>query len=101
MRVQRRLFPLLCTVLLLAALLTPAAAARRFSMSYVYFGSPSSYVERVDGTKGSLDEISPNYFNLNSDGTLNFTGGSGVTDAGFEWSPFSATTGTGSWGGRP
>ena len=32
MRVQRRLFPLLCTVLLLAALLTPAAAARRFSM---------------------------------------------------------------------
>ena len=79
MRVQRRLFPLLCTVLLLAALLTPAAAARRFSMSYVYFGSPSSYVERVDGTQGSLDEISPNYFNLNSDGTLNFTGGSGVT----------------------
>ena len=75
MRVQRRLFPLLCTVLLLAALLTPAAAARRFSMSYVYFGSPSSYVERVDGTQGSLDEISPNYFNLNSDGTLNFTGG--------------------------
>ncbi len=79
MRVQRRLFPLLCTVLLLAALLTPAAAARRFSMSYVYFGSPSSYVERVEGTQGSLDEISPNYFNLNSDGTLNFTGGSGVT----------------------
>ena len=78
MRVQRRLFSLLCTVLLLAALLTPTAAARRFSMSYVYFGSPSSYVERVDGTQGSLDEISPNYFNLNSDGTLDFTGGSDV-----------------------
>ena len=53
MRVQRRLFPLLCAVLLLAALLSPAAAARRFSMSYVYFGSPSSYVEQVDGTQGS------------------------------------------------
>ena len=78
MRVQRRLFSLLCTALLLAALLTPTAAARRFSMSYVYFGSPSSYVERVDGTQGSLDEISPNYFNLNSDGTLDFTGGSDV-----------------------
>ena len=59
MRVQRRLFPLLCTVLLLAALLTPAAAARRFSMSYVYFGSPSSYVERVDGTQGSLTRSLP------------------------------------------
>ena len=75
MRFPKRLFHLSCTVLLLTTFLTPAAAARRFSMSYVYFGSPSSYVERVDGTQGSLDEISPNYFNLNSDGTLNFTGG--------------------------
>ena len=75
MRFPKRLFHLSCTALLLITFLTPAAAARRFSMSYVYFGSPSSYVERVDGTQGSLDEISPNYFNLNSDGTLNFTGG--------------------------
>ena len=108
MRFPKRLFHLSCTALLLTTFLTPAAAARRFSMSYVYFGSPSSYVARVDGTQGSLDEISPNYFNLNSDGTLNFTGGapsppswSRCTGAGCGWSPSSATTGTGSWGERP
>ena len=67
-----------CTALLMAALLTPGAAAKRFSMSYVYFGSPPAYIERVEQTQGSLDEISPNYFNLNTDGTLNFTG-SGVS----------------------
>ena len=59
MRFPKRLFHLSCTALLLTTFLTPAAAVRRFSMSYVYFGSPSSYVERVDGTQGSLDEISP------------------------------------------
>ena len=59
-----------------AALLTPGAAARRFSMSYVYFGDPSAYIERVERTRESLDEISPNYFNLNSDGTLKFTASS-------------------------
>ena len=73
-----RLFSLCGTVLLLAALLTTPAAARRFSMSYVYFGSPSAYLERVEQTQGALDEISPNYFNLQADGTLDFTGGSSV-----------------------
>ena len=77
MRRPMRLLILGSAALLLTGLLTPGAAASRFSMSYIYFGSPSAYVERVEQTKGSLDEISPNYFNLNSDGTLNFTG-SGV-----------------------
>ena len=74
----RHLLTLSCTALLLGALLTPTAAARRFSMSYVYFGSPSSYIDRVQQTQNSLDEISPNYFNLNSDGTLQFTGSGGA-----------------------
>ena len=78
MKRPSRLLTLGCTALLMAALLTPGAAAKRFSMSYVYFGSPSAYIERVEQTQGSLDEISPNYFNLNTDGTLNFTG-SGVS----------------------
>lgn len=69
-----RIFSRSCAALLLTALLLPSASAERFSMSYLYFGSPSAYTERVRSTQGSLDEISPNYFNLNADGTLNFTG---------------------------
>ena len=76
MRCPPRLFALSCAALLLGALLTPAADARRFSMSYLYFGNPSAYVQRVQQTQGSLNEISPNYFNLNADGSLNFTGSS-------------------------
>ena len=76
MRRLPRLFALSCAALLLGALLTPAADARRFSMSYLYFGNPSAYVQRVQQTQGSLNEISPNYFNLNADGSLNFTGSS-------------------------
>ncbi len=45
----------------------------RYNMSYVYFGSSASYIRHMDRTKDSLDEISPNYFNLNEDGTLALT----------------------------
>lgn len=45
----------------------------RFSMSYVYFGDSGAYTGYVDGTGGSLDDISPSYFNLNDDGTLKLT----------------------------
>ena len=75
----KRIFAAGCAVLTAAALMIPGAAARRFSMTYLYFGSPSAYIERVDGTQNSLDEVSPNYFNLNSDGTLNFTGGTSAS----------------------
>lgn len=42
-------------------------------MSYVYFGDSGAYTGYVDGTGGSLDDISPSYFNLNADGTLKLT----------------------------
>lgn len=45
----------------------------RFNMSYVYFGNSSIYTGLVDNTKGSLDEISPSYFDLEEDGTLKIT----------------------------
>ncbi len=45
----------------------------RYNMSYIYFGDPASYVSHVDRTKASLDEISPNYFNVNPDGSLAIT----------------------------
>lgn len=50
-----------------------AAAERKYNMSYIYFGDSSSYVSHVDDTGNSLDEISPNYFNIGSNGGLELT----------------------------
>ena len=47
--------------------------AKRFNMTYIYFGDPASYIGRVDGTRGSLDHVAPSYFDLNEDGTLRLT----------------------------
>lgn len=50
-----------------------AAEAKKFNMSYIYFGDSSSYISRIDYSRNSLDEISPNYFDINDDGTLKLT----------------------------
>lgn len=58
------------------SLSVPAGAeglSLKFNMSYIYFGDSSRYASHVKNTKNSLDEISPNYFNLNNDGSLNIT----------------------------
>ena len=34
-------------------------------MSYVYFGNSELHTGLVDNTDGSLDDIAPNYFDLN------------------------------------
>jgi len=47
--------------------------ARRFSMTYVYFGDPAAYYGLVDDAAGALDHIAPSYFDLNDDGTLKIT----------------------------
>lgn len=53
---------------------TPTNAnTRLFNMSYLYFGSLSSYVGQVDKTKGSLDVVSPNYFDITKEGQLDIT----------------------------
>lgn len=44
-----------------------------FNMSYVYFGSPNTYVSQVDQTQGSLKVVSPNYFDINEFGELEVT----------------------------
>lgn len=49
------------------------ADEKNFNMSYIYFGNSGDYTGYVDGTEGSLDDISPSYFNLNEDGTLKLT----------------------------
>ena len=59
-----------CNDVLLSA---ESGAGTKFNMSYVYFGSPVNYTSYVDSTKGSLNEISPNYFNLKGDGSLSIS----------------------------
>ncbi|ASS75147.1 hypothetical protein CIG75_09245 [Tumebacillus algifaecis] len=63
--------------LLSAAMLLPGtsgfAADGKFNMSYLYFGSTSTYVQTVERTKGALHVVSPDFFNLNADGSLKLT----------------------------
>ncbi|UWG97897.1 glycosyl hydrolase family 18 protein [Dehalobacter sp. DCM] len=44
-----------------------------FSMSYLSFGNTSKYIEQVDKTKGNLNMVAPNYFELKPQGTLKIT----------------------------
>lgn len=49
------------------------AQARKTNMAYVYFGSPSTYKAQIERTKGAVQVISPDYFNINENGTLKLT----------------------------
>lgn len=42
----------------------------RFNMSYIFFGSPATYINQVNQTKGSLHVVSPNYFDIDQNGEL-------------------------------
>lgn len=50
-----------------------AAGQKKFVMSYIYFGQPDKYIDAVNQTKGSLDMVSPSYFDVNTDGSLQLT----------------------------
>ncbi|EOC99319.1 glycosyl hydrolase family 18 protein [Caldisalinibacter kiritimatiensis] len=45
----------------------------KFNMSYIYFTDESTYEYYVNRTSNSLQVISPNYFNINDDGSLKIT----------------------------
>jgi spore germination protein YaaH len=51
------------------------AETEKFNMTYVSYGSTASFIQNVDMTKGSLQVISPNYFELNVDGSLHLSDG--------------------------
>lgn len=59
-----------CAFLLLAIICmnVSSVSQARFNMSYLYGGY--DYISLVDRTKGALNEVSPSYFDLNSDGSL-------------------------------
>lgn len=83
MRLKKLLWKILAVLLMIVLLTVPAGVtstatdisekAERFNMSYVYFGDSGAYTGYVDDTAGSLDDISPSYFDLNEDGTLKLT----------------------------
>lgn len=49
-------------------------AAESFNMSYLYGGTTSSYINKVDATNGVINEVSPSYFDLTDNGNLKITG---------------------------
>lgn len=61
---------IVCGFLLLAIICmnVSGVSQARFNMSYLYGGY--DYISLVDRTNGTLDEVSPSYFDLNSDGSL-------------------------------
>ncbi|MFA5523543.1 MAG: glycosyl hydrolase family 18 protein, partial [Tissierellales bacterium] len=48
-------------------------ADNKFNMTYLYFGDKNNQMNLVEKTNGSLSVISPNYFNISSDGSLQLT----------------------------
>lgn len=52
---------------------TKPVQAADFNMSYVFIGNTDTYISEVDQTQGNVDVISPDYFEINSDGTLKVT----------------------------
>ncbi len=82
MHLKRRLLKMIPVIVLFCFIfqtMVPSSAEEatntnlRYTMSYIYFGNSGSYTGHVDRAKGSLDEISPSYFDLNEDGSLALT----------------------------
>jgi spore germination protein YaaH len=46
------------------------AKTNSYNMSYVYYGDTSGLIQNVDATRGALQSISPGYFELAADGSL-------------------------------
>ncbi|MUK87571.1 SH3 domain-containing protein [Ornithinibacillus sp. L9] len=75
---MRKMFKVFLSLLLVYSFLpnynqNVSASSSNFNMSYIYFGSTDTFIRNVDKTNGSLNVVSPSYFDLNSDGTLKLT----------------------------
>ncbi|MBM7662512.1 LysM repeat protein [Bacillus mesophilus] len=59
---------------LVAGLETAAVAEElSFNMGYLYHGSSNTYMETMKHTQGSINVVSPTYFDINADGSLKLT----------------------------
>lgn len=69
----KKIIAAIFSVLLTLSSAVGVNAADRYNMSYIYFGNSNSYYQYVKSTQNSLNEISPNYFNIKSDGSLDLS----------------------------
>lgn len=60
----------LLVIILVLITCANTASTQKFNMSYMYFGDPKNYIDLVNRTNGSLDEVAPNYFELSKNGSL-------------------------------
>ncbi|GAB1477396.1 hypothetical protein MASR2M70_22340 [Bacillota bacterium] len=74
-----KMIPVIVLVCFIFQTMVPSSAEEpentnpRYAMSYIYFGDSGAYTGCVDRTEGSLNELSPNYFDLKADGSLSLT----------------------------
>ncbi|PKM74500.1 MAG: glycoside hydrolase [Firmicutes bacterium HGW-Firmicutes-16] len=59
--------------------LSAAALDYKYNMSYIYFGSAANYAKQVSNTQDSVNEVSPDYFSLNSSGNLVITSDASIS----------------------
>lgn len=63
----------LISLLLIYPFQLSQAAETRMNMSYLYFGSPSSYIGQIDKTQHTLTMVSPNYLDIVTNGVVEVT----------------------------
>ncbi len=67
--IRKNIFCIICALMVICNI----GFAADFNMSYIYGGSTSTNINNVLVTNNSLNEVSPSYFDLNSDGSLHLT----------------------------
>lgn len=65
-----RLITVIAVVVSYFSLTSLEISAQKYNMSYLYFGETASFIKKVDATNNSLDVVSPSYFDLFIDGSL-------------------------------
>lgn len=67
----------LCLIIILTMALNFGLAANakdyKYNMSYIYYGNADFFAQQVDDTQGSMNEVAPDYFSLDSSGNLVIT----------------------------
>ena len=67
---KKNRFKVLLLVITLLITTNTSYSSSRFNMTYLHYGSSKSYIKFINNTRNSLDSVSPNYLNINSDGNL-------------------------------
>jgi len=50
--------------------LSASALDYKYNMSYIYYGNADYFAQQVSNTQGSLNEVAPDYFSLDTNGNL-------------------------------